>query len=92
MGRVGAITMLTGKKNNHFELNAGGFLGIEKTTRYNSSYYQQLYNVPQREVSYYPFVFPIFNVGYRYQKPEGGFIFRANAGFISLGLSFGYAF
>ena len=91
-GGLGAITMLTGKKNNHFELNAGGFLGIEKTTRYNSSYYQQLYNVPQREVSYYPFVFPIFNVGYRYQKPEGGFIFRANAGIISLGLSFGYAF
>ena len=38
------------------------------------------------------FIFPIFNVGYRYQKPGGGFIFRANAGIISLGLSFGYAF
>ena len=38
------------------------------------------------------FIFPIFNVGYRYQKPDGGFIFRANAGIISLGLSFGYAF
>ena len=44
------------------------------------------------EVFYYPFVFPIFNLGYRYQKPEGGFIFRANAGIISLGLSFGYVF
>ena len=65
--------MLTGKKNNHFELNAGGFLGFEDT--YNEA-----------------FIFPIFNVGYRYQKPEGGFIFRANAGIISLGLSFGYAF
>ena len=72
-GGLGAITMLTGKKNNHFELNAGGFLGLEDT-----------YN--------YAFIFPIFNVGYRYQKPEGGFIFRANAGIISLGLSFGYAF
>ena len=38
------------------------------------------------------FLFPIFNVGYRLQKPEGGFIFRANAGIISLGLSIGYAF
>ena len=92
MGRFGGNYNVNWQKNNHFELNAGGFLGIEKTTRYNSSYYQQLYNVPQREVSYYPFVFPIFNVGYRYQKPEGGFIFRANAGIISLGLSFGYAF
>ena len=82
-GGLGAITMLTGKKNNHFELNAGGFLGIEKVKGVGSY---------QGEVFYYPFVFPIFNVGYRYQKPEGGFIFRANAGIISLGLSFGYAF
>jgi hypothetical protein len=69
-GGLGAITMLTGKYNNHFELNAGAFIGNEG----------------------YTFIFPIFNVGYRYQKPEGGFIFRANAGIISLGLSFGYAF
>ncbi len=74
-GGLGAITMLTGKKNNHFELNAGGFLGIEAYTDMEEA-----------------FIFPIFNVGYRYQKPEGGFIFRANAGIISLGLSFGYAF
>ena len=74
-GGSGAITMLTGKKNNHFELNAGGFLGIEAYTDMEEA-----------------FIFPIFNVGYRYQKPEGGFIFRANAGIISLGLSFGYAF
>ena len=50
-GGLGAITMLTGKKNNHFELNAGGFLGFEDT--YNEA-----------------FIFPIFNVGYRYQKPD----------------------
>ena len=29
-GGSGAITMLTGKKNNHFELNGGCFLGIVK--------------------------------------------------------------
>ena len=69
-GGLGAITMLTGKYNNHFELNAGAFIGNEG----------------------YTFIYPIFNVGYRFQKPEGGFIFRANAGIISLGLSFGYAF
>ena len=69
-GGLGAITMLTGKKNNHFELNAGAFIGNEG----------------------YTFIFPIFNIGYRFQKPEGGFIFRANAGFPSLGLSIGYAF
>ncbi len=73
-GGLGAITMLTGKCNNHFELNAGFFLGRVK------------YLVNPL------FISPIFNVGYRYQKPDGGFIFRANAGIISLGLSFGYAF
>ena len=77
-GGLGAITMLTGKKNNHFELNAGGFLGLDCPC------------VIGKDGE--AFIFPIFNVGYRYQKPEGGFIFRANAGIISLGLSFGYAF
>ena len=71
--------MLTGKKNNHFELNAGGFLGIDG---------EGFLGIVDGEA----FIFPIFNVGYRYQKPEGGFIFRANAGIISLGLSIGYAF
>ena len=78
-GGLGAITMLTGKKNNHFELNAGGFLGTDG---------EGFLGIVDGEA----FIFPIFNVGYRYQKPEGGFIFRANAGITSLGLSFGYAF
>ena len=38
------------------------------------------------------FIFPLFNIGYRYQKPSGGFIFRLNAGIYSFGLSLGYAF
>jgi hypothetical protein len=83
-GGLGTITMLTGKKNSHFELNAGAFFS------------------PKGEVSLGfamgdsntdgVFIFPIFNIGYRYQKPSGGFIFRANVGAISTGLSVGYAF
>ena len=92
-GGSGAITMLTGKKNNHFELNAGCFLGFQKVSRKIFVGRDASYNmIIEHEVSYYPFVVPIFNVGYRYQKPDGGFIFRANAGILSLGLSFGYAF
>ncbi len=72
-GGLGAITMLTGKYNNHFEMNVGAFIGHEGDDDHK-------------------FISPIFNVGYRYMKPDGGFIFRANAGIISLGLSFGYAF
>jgi len=74
-GGLGAITMLAGKKNGHFELNAGGFIGQDADTYTGSA-----------------FINPIFNVGYRYQKPEGGFIFRAYAGIIVVGISLGHAF
>lgn len=69
-GGLGAITMLTGKKNDHFELNAGAFIGDGDGT----------------------FIFPLLNAGYRHQEPNGGLIFRANVGIISLGISLGYAF
>ena len=84
-GGLGAITMLTGKCNNHFEINAGAFIGNKSE---ESIILYEDYNGRSA------FIPPIFNVGYRFQKPEGGFIFRANAGIIalSLGLSFGYAF
>ena len=73
LGGLGAITMLRGKKNSHFELNAGAFLGIDHSESV-------------------PFIFPILNIGYRYQKPRSRFIFRVNAGIGSVGLSFGKAF
>ena len=76
-GGLGAITMVTGKKNNHFELNTGALIGVHEDIigEYNDI-----------------FIFPLFNIGYRYQKPSGGFIFRLNAGIYSFGLSLGYAF
>ena len=73
LGGLGAITMLRGKKNSHFELNAGAFLGIDHSESV-------------------PFIFPILNICYRYQKPRSRFIFRVNAGIGSVGLSFGKAF
>lgn len=38
------------------------------------------------------FGWPIALVGYRYQKPTGGFIFRANIGTLGLGIGLGHAF
>lgn len=70
-GGLGAITMLTGKKNGHFELNAGAFIGKNSGDS---------------------FIYPLLDVGYRYQKPEGGFIFRAKVGILGLGIGLGYAF
>jgi hypothetical protein len=72
-GGLAAITMLTGKGNNHFEMNGGAFIG-------KGTYYRDV------------FVFPLLDLGYRYQKPAGGFIFRAKAGFLGIGIGLGYAF
>jgi len=78
-GGLGAITMLISKKNKHLEVNAGAFIGVDK-------YYGA------RGKKGDPFIFPILNIGYRYQKAGSGFIFRANVGFPSIGVSVGYAF
>jgi len=73
-GILGAITMLTGKGNNHVEINGGTFIGR------NSDVKDEL------------FFMPIADLGYRYQKPEGGFIFKASAGFLGIRFGLGYAF
>lgn len=38
------------------------------------------------------FYLPLIKAGYRFQKPEGGFLFRANVGLVNVGVSFGYTF
>lgn len=73
-GGLAAITMLTGKRSNHFEINGGVFIA-------NYS------DVPSEY-----FALPILDLGYRYQKPSGGIIFRAKAGILGIGLGIGYAF
>ena len=70
---LGALTILVGESNNHFELNGGVFVG--QGTTYDKS-----------------FLLPFGNIGYRYQKPEGGFIFKAKLGVLGLGFGLGYAF
>lgn len=70
-GGLAGFTMLTGKNNNHFEINAGGFI-----------YYGD------RGVA----AFPLIDLGYRFQKPEGGFIFKAKGGLLGIGIGLGYAF
>jgi hypothetical protein len=38
------------------------------------------------------FLFPLLDFGYRYQKPEGGFIFKSKLGILGIGIGIGYAF
>jgi hypothetical protein len=70
-GALGAVTMLTGKKNSHFELSTGLFRGKE-----------------DRDA----ITLPIIDIGYRYQKPEGGLVFKAKIGILGVGFGIGYAF
>ena len=90
LGGLGGITVLTGKKNHHIELSTGSFLGVNKVI--GALYYDSTNNEYYREVHYEAFIFPFFDWGYRYQKPSGGFIFRANTNLLGLGVSLGYAF
>ncbi len=46
------------------------------------------YDIIQKEI----FILPLLDVGYRYQRPSGGFIFRTKLGLLGAGLSLGYAF
>ena len=40
-----------------------------------------------------PFILPLLDVGYRYQKPEGGLIFKVKAGILGIfSIGLGYAF
>lgn len=74
LGGLGAVTMLTGKRNSHFELNAGVFTGKEIDDSADSV------------------TLPLLDVGYRYQKPNGGFLFKAKVGILGVGIGLGYAF
>ena len=90
-GGLVAFTMLQKRKTNkkkYFEFNTGIFLGHDLYPRLGWN----LNMLKQTSSRFKPFISPIFNVGYRYQNPEGGLIFRANLGLVSAGLSLGYAF
>ena len=45
-----------------------------------------------KQLDYSCFFYPIANLGYRYQKPSGGFLFRALAGTDGITLGVGLAF
>jgi hypothetical protein len=72
-GGLAAITVLTGEKNHHFELNAGTFI-VSDSDASNSG------------------VYPLLDAGYRYQKPDGGIVFKAKIGILGIGIGLGYAF
>ena len=77
-GGLLGLTMITGKGSNHFEASGGLFLGYEKPPPAGGN------------GTYFPI--PLLDLGYRYQKPGNGFMFRAKAGIMGIGVGLGYAF
>lgn len=76
LGGLGGVTMLTGKKNHHFEASLGAFVGNDNGQGYGDGL----------------FVLPLLDLGYRFQKPQKGFVFRAKAGILGVGIGLGYSF
>ncbi|GEM_PF-835078 len=92
-GGLLGVTMLTGKGNNHFEVNGGAFLGTFKSDDETNGGFLStgLFASPCDEDEGFKAI-PIINLGYRYQKPEGGFLFRVTLGTFGLGIGLGHAF
>lgn len=84
-GGLLGLTMLTGKGNHHFEANGGAFLGSFKNNINDSGIFGSCDNAGFE-------VLPLIDIGYRFQKPEGGVIFRAKMGSLGVGLGLGIAF
>lgn len=86
-------TFLSGTGNNHFESAIGATLLYDKDS-YDigvSNANHGGYPIPSR--AEYMDIYPAGTLGYRYQKPNGKFIFRAGAGFPDVVyISFGAAF
>ncbi|MFY0644989.1 MAG: hypothetical protein JXR19_11025 [Bacteroidia bacterium] len=77
-----AYTIVEGHGNHHFDFSAGVAIPIRD---YNDS---NLF--PEFDDYIYPF--PILDLGYRYQKPGGGAVFKFYAANLGLGVGFGWAF
>ena len=84
-GGLIALTLLTGPGNHHFEASLGTYILSESNTTPGTGIFFS------GESKINTFV-PLVNLGYRYQKPEGGFIFKVHAGVLGLGLGIGIAF
>lgn len=87
-GGLLGITMLTGGGNHHFEVNASTFLGSFKTEISPGIFGQSCEGFDDEWTS----PLPVVDLGYRYQKPGQGFIFRAKIGNFGLGIGLGVAF
>lgn len=87
------LGILTGAKNNHFELNVGGARMFNNRSYEEAQDISAHFSEPQPLKSDYVHVRLVGTAGYRYQKPDGNFLFRCGIGypetaFVGLGVAF----
>jgi len=87
----GYSTPLTG-----IDYGFGGLAGLTMLTGQSNHHFELggglfIGKIAKKADPYY-FGIPLIDFGYRYQKPDGGFLFRAKGGILGYGLSFGYSF
>ncbi len=76
IGTEVVATGLLGKRNHQLLLDMGLFISVWELG------YGLSPGIP----------YPLVNLGYRYQRPQGGFVWRAHVGTTGLGLGAGWAF
>lgn len=86
-----SLGLLGGRKKSHFELNFGGARMYDK--RGFEGYWKIQYPSTAPKKANYVQWNPVGSMGYRYQKPDGNFVFRTGLGypegvFIGLGVAF----
>jgi hypothetical protein len=90
------LTGLTGKTNNHLEFQVGAVALFDRVgyeIGVSNANFPKPGSYPEPSVLEYTKLYPTAVIGYRYQKPTGGLVFRTGFGFhemIYLGL--GYSF
>lgn len=88
------LTGLTGKNNGHFEFNIG-LASLLDDEEYDRDYEAFLvgWTISEPQKSDYRTTIPSVGIGYRFQKPDGKFVFRTGYAFPEfVYLSVGYCF
>lgn len=98
---ISTINLLTGSRSHHAEFYVGGTFYYDVWGMGSDSFHFHYPNenpnsiIPSTEpkLADYKTILPAFGAGYRYQKPNGKFLFRAGVGFpeaihLGCGLSF----
>ena len=76
-----SLNILNGASNNHFEVNLGA-----------RTFFDIPFDKVNSNVDHGFFIYPIVNLGYRYQQPNGKFLFKVLGGTDGISVGIGMTF